>query len=176
MIPILMNEEFENIKNDPNSTELIGISLEKFIENFNKNCLENIHIFLNISPLGDKLREYCRIYPSLISHSTLVYFADWPQAALLEVAKHFLGNKIKNINSEEANEDLVFDIADILSQIHTSVLSLLPKYEIETKRKSYFTSSNFIELIKTINKYLNLKQNTIINNIAKYKLGLVNII
>jgi len=167
-----MNEEFENIKNDPNSTELIGINLEKFIEIFNKNCLENLHIFLNISPLGEKLREYCRIYPSLVSHSTLVYFDDWPQVALLEVAKHFLGNKIGIQDEEEGKENLAFDIADILSQIHTSVLSILPKYEIETKRKSYFTSSNFIELIKTFNKYLNLKQNTIISNIAKYKLGL----
>lgn len=176
MVPNIVNEDFENIKNDPNTSELVGTTLEKYIEIFHKTCQEKIHVFLNISPLGNNLREYSRKYTTLITHSTLVYFDDWPQEALIEVSRQFLTDKVLVLDDqkeEEVKQKLCFDISDILSQIHTSVIKILPKFEKETKRKGYFTSSNFIKLIQTFIKVINSKQKTYINNIEKYKQGLV---
>jgi len=120
--------------------------------------------------MGSKLREYARNYPSIINYSTLIYFNEWPETALVEVAKYYLDF---NIGSIEETDTMKIDIADVLAQIHQSIFQMVNKVERETKRKAYFTSSNFITLIKTFNHYMRIKQDFIKNNILKYKSGLV---
>jgi len=43
-----------------------------------------------MSPVGDKLRIWCRKFPSLINCCTLVWFPSWPHEALLSVAQKLM--------------------------------------------------------------------------------------
>jgi dynein heavy chain len=47
---------------------------------------ENLHIVLAFSPVGDKLRNRCRQFPSIINCCTIDWFERWPQDALSSVA------------------------------------------------------------------------------------------
>ena len=47
---------------------------------------ENLHIVIAFSPVGPKLRNRCREFPSIISGSTIIWFDKWPNEALNQLA------------------------------------------------------------------------------------------
>jgi dynein heavy chain len=171
LIPNLFsNEDWDEMKANNPSPEIQTQTTEVYINNFRKYCHENIKIFINLSPLGEKLRDYCRLYPSIIDHTTCVYFSEWPESALVEVGHNYL-----EVEVPEDRPSLINDLADIFSQIHLTVFNIANKMNHEVRRKCYFTSSNYINLIKTFNKYLNIKEKDIKHNIEKYATGLQKI-
>jgi dynein heavy chain len=44
-----------------------------------------------MSPIGEKFRNYTRMYPALINNTTIDWFMPWPLEALTEVADKFIG-------------------------------------------------------------------------------------
>ena len=46
----------------------------------------NLHVVLAVSPIGDSLRNRCRMYPGLVNCTTIDWFHTWPSEALQEVA------------------------------------------------------------------------------------------
>jgi len=52
----------------------------------------NLHIVLAMSPVGDKLRNRLRMFPSLVNCCTIDWINPWPEDALLSVAKMSLEN------------------------------------------------------------------------------------
>lgn len=50
----------------------------------------NFHSILCMSPVGDKLRIRCRMFPSLVNCCTLIWFSSWPIEALTSVANKYL--------------------------------------------------------------------------------------
>jgi len=47
---------------------------------------ENIHCVIAMSPLGDIFRQRLLKFPSLVNCSTIDWFSNWPEEALLSVA------------------------------------------------------------------------------------------
>ena len=46
----------------------------------------NLHVVLAVSPIGESLRNRCRMYPGLVNCTTIDWFHTWPAEALQEVA------------------------------------------------------------------------------------------
>ena len=57
---------------------------------FERNCLNNLHIIVCFSYIGDYLRICCRNYPSIINNTTIDWFTLWPNSALEALASKFL--------------------------------------------------------------------------------------
>lgn len=197
----------ENRSNDKIKDEDEIYNYNQFLVDFKNNVKNNLKIFLSYSPLGSDLKNVVRDYPGIISHTTAVYFNDWPLEALKEVAKTFLDIKIINNNNKFNNNnnqtdnisnannnttnsknktednieyyneetDAIVDVSEIFSDIHLSVRHVLDKMDKEIKRKAYFTSNNFMNLIYLFNRNLKLKQDYYENNINKYIHGLEKI-
>jgi hypothetical protein len=53
-------------------------------------CRSNLRVVLCLSPIGDTLRERCRMFPGLVNCTTMDWFCDWPADALYEVANRQL--------------------------------------------------------------------------------------
>lgn len=47
---------------------------------------EHLHALLRMSPIGPRLRDACREYPSLVACCTVDFFAPWRETALSAVA------------------------------------------------------------------------------------------
>jgi len=47
----------------------------------------NIHCVLAMSPLGEIFRTRLRKFPSLVNCCTIDWFTNWPEEALLDVAR-----------------------------------------------------------------------------------------
>ena len=50
----------------------------------------NLHMALCMSPVGDTLRVRARMFPALINCTSIDWFFEWPQDALIGVAEKFL--------------------------------------------------------------------------------------
>ena len=83
------SEEKDKIKSD---IGMINLKMGRVDEpdqiyfTFIERCRNNLHIVLNMSPIGSALRVRCRQFPSLINCSSLLWFDKWPEEALLSVS------------------------------------------------------------------------------------------
>lgn len=50
----------------------------------------NLHVVLCMSPVGEPFRNRIRQYPAFVNCTTIDWFSEWPQDALLEVAERYL--------------------------------------------------------------------------------------
>lgn len=66
-------------------------SLEVQVDWLYSRIKDNMHCSICMSPVGDKFRNYARMYPALINNTTIDWFMAWPFEALIEVADKFIG-------------------------------------------------------------------------------------
>jgi len=128
---------------------------------------ENLHIVLTFSPVGDKLRNRCRQFPSITNCCTIDWFDKWPDEALYSVAER----------EYKAQEHLGIGeftsvLASLSVEIHQTVISYTGKYWEELRRMNYVTPTSYLELIKLYIEQLKVQQNILPLKIRKYTVGL----
>jgi len=64
---------------------------------------QNIHIVLAFSPLGEVFRTRLRMFPSLVNCCTIDWFTEWPEEALMNVAKGIIGSGDLDLGDNEDN-------------------------------------------------------------------------
>jgi dynein heavy chain len=57
------------------------------MQNYLNRVKANIHCIIAMSPLGDIFRQRLLKFPSLVNCSTLDWFAEWPEEALVSVGR-----------------------------------------------------------------------------------------
>lgn len=60
---------------------------------FITKSINNLHVVLAMSPVGDTLRTRCRNFPGLVNNCSIDWFMAWPKQALEAVATVFLGHE-----------------------------------------------------------------------------------
>ena len=68
----------------------IAVTKDSIYSNYIERLRDHYHIILCMSPVGDKLRDRTRMFPSLVNCCTLDWFSSWPEEALLSVATQYL--------------------------------------------------------------------------------------
>lgn len=113
----------------------------------------NLHVVLAMSPIGENLRNRCRMYPGLVNCTTIDWFHTWPAEALQEVAMKFLAD----VHLSDDGDRL--KIAACFSEMHLSVIASSAKMLAELKRYNYVTPTNYLELVKGYRVLLSEKSN-----------------
>ena len=104
---------------------------------------ENLHIVLTFSPIGDKLRNRCRMFPSIINCCSIDWYDKWTDEALYSVA-------IKEYNEQEklGLVPIAAKLSSICVKMHNSVIDKSEVFYDELKRRSYVTPTSYLELMK----------------------------
>lgn len=108
---------------------------------------------------SDRVRQY----PALLNGTTIDWFREWPQQALLEVAHRFLAECKLNVaiveesenKTQKRRESLVQTtedkmheaVASLFALIHTTVAEMSNVMLAEMKRHNYVTPTNYLELV-----------------------------
>ena len=102
-----------------------------------------------MSPVGEKLRIRCRMFPSLVNCCTLIWFSSWPLEALTSVATQYLS---------EASSVPKSALTKLFPLIHSSVEKVAERYYLELRRKTYITPKSFLDAILVYLKMLEQKR------------------
>jgi len=84
---------------------------------FVSQCRERLHIVLAFSPVGEKFRERCRQFPSIINCCTMDWYNLWPREALYSVATRAY---TENADALDIKTQIA-ELAEITVFIHNSV-------------------------------------------------------
>ena len=129
----------------------------------------NLHVVLAMSPIGESLRNRCRMYPGLVNCTTIDWFHTWPAEALQEVALKFL------IQVHFPEDIYRQKISTIFSDIHLSVINISARMLLERKRYNYVTPTNYLELVKGYRTLLSEKSGELENSANKLANGLAKL-
>ncbi len=56
-----------------------------------------------MSPIGDPFRDRLRMYPGFVNCTTIDWFSEWPNDALLEVATKYLNTLDLLVGDEDVS-------------------------------------------------------------------------
>jgi dynein heavy chain len=138
------NEDFEGIYMVGKSECLrksIPLSKMNMFSCYLGRVKQNIHIVLAFSPVGEIFRTRLRMFPSLVNCCTIDWFTEWPEEALMNVAKGIMQDGDLNLGDDE---DLC---VDMFKKMHQSVEHKSKKFLDELRRKNYVTPTSYLELL-----------------------------
>eukprot|EP00801_Mesodinium_rubrum_P000083 Mrub_00083.p1 GENE.Mrub_00083~~Mrub_00083.p1 ORF type:complete len:1986 (+),score=436.27 Mrub_00083:724-5958(+) len=187
---IIGEKMLEDLNNILNTADVPNIYTPDDVEEMNKNarrdCQEkgkeqtpanlfteylnavkkNIHIVLAMSQMSDSFKSNLRNFPSLISCNTIDYYSEWPEDALISVARVQITNSELDLGSYKE------DVIKMFSVIHKSVEQMSIRYHDEFKRYNYVTPTSYLELIKMYRKILERKRQDFSVATDRFKVGL----
>lgn len=102
---------------------------------------KNLHIGLCFSPVGEAFRVRGRQFPGLINSTSIDWFHEWPEDALVGVAKKFL--KDIALPTDEIRDGL----ANHMAFVHLSISDANKDFLAQCRRYNYTTPTSFLELI-----------------------------
>lgn len=129
----------------------------------------HLHLVLCMSPIGDVFRQRLRMFPSLVNCCTIDWFREWPQEALMSVAKSFYSDIDLN-NAKYPN--LLDGVVQCSMYIHQSVDQISSRFLNELRRYNYVTPTSYLELLSTFKKLLDEKKAEIQTRKSRLEIGL----
>ncbi|KAI8915474.1 dynein heavy chain and region D6 of dynein motor-domain-containing protein [Powellomyces hirtus] len=133
---------------------------------FIERVRNNLHVVMCMSPVGDPFRNRLRMFPALINCTTIDWFSEWPEDALLEVGSKYLEN------TDVGGDNVRKAVSQVFVSVHTSVVQTSAKMISELKRYNYVTPINYLELVTGYLELLREKRKQIGEAAAKLRNGL----
>ncbi|XP_052825334.1 dynein beta chain, ciliary isoform X1 [Octopus bimaculoides] len=138
--------------------EVKGMGMEDSRENcwryFIDKVRRNLKVVLCFSPVGATLRVRSRKFPAITNCTSINWFHEWPQEALISVSQRFLQEA--NLLSEEKCQS----VSNFLAYAHKTVNDISVLYLQNERRYNYTTPKSFLEQIKL---YVNLLREKSLN-------------
>ncbi|OEH79493.1 heavy chain 2 family protein [Cyclospora cayetanensis] len=142
---------------------------DALLEFFQTRVRENLHVLLCVSPIGNKIRDYCRMFPAFINETLVDWFFAWPQEALEEVATVLL----EPADLDPASRDAV---ARATGRVHMDAIKVARTFYQKTKRTTSITPTKFLQLVGGYCNMLKEKQEGVREKISKIATGLSKLV
>ena len=118
---------------------------------------KNIHVILAMSPVGETFRNRLRQFPSLVNCCTIDWFTEWPDEALLGVAKGALQDADLNLGST------IDACVAMFKTIHQSVEQQSKVFYEQLRRRNYLTPTSYLAVLN-LYKFVLAEQRQILNS------------
>lgn len=163
------DDEVENIISGVRN-EVKGAGIMDTRENCWKFFIDRVRkqlkVVLCFSPVGTTLRVRARKFPAIINCTSINWFHEWPQEALVSVSMRFL---------EELSvlpTTYIDSVAKFMSYVHTSVNQTSKLYLQNERRYNYTTPKSYLEQISLYTKLLTQKHSELQGKIERLENGL----
>ncbi|KAL1130935.1 hypothetical protein AAG570_012176 [Ranatra chinensis] len=125
-----------------------------------------LKVVLCFSPVGSTLRIRARKFPALITATSINWFHEWPQQALISVSLNF----ITHLN--DLPEYYCNSVAQFMGHVHSQVNTMSRAYLQNERRYNYTTPKSFLEQISLYSKLLRQKSAELSSKIDRLQNGL----
>ncbi|KAJ3224818.1 Dynein heavy chain 2, axonemal [Clydaea vesicula] len=146
--------------------ERIAETSDALSQFFLERVRNNLHVVLCMSPVGESFRNRLRMFPALVNCTTIDWFSEWPEDALLEVAMKYLDGL------DLGTDQIKKSVSQVFVSVHMTVLETSLKMIQEVKRYNYVTPINYLELVNGYRELLKEKRLDIGNSANKLRNGL----
>jgi dynein heavy chain len=110
----------------------------------------SLHIVLALSPIGEAFRRRLRMFPSLVTCTSIDWFSDWSKDALRSVALDFF--------SQIFVQDALIEVASEYSvRVHSSVIETSGQLLAAEKSHNYVTPTSFLDFLQLIKSLIDMK-------------------
>ncbi|VDM31109.1 unnamed protein product [Hydatigera taeniaeformis] len=170
---LFKSDEFEEVSNaivDQAKKEGVDESSQSIYRYFIERVRASLHIVLCMSPIGDPFRDRIRMYPGFVNCTTIDWFSEWPNDALLEVATKYLSDLDLFYGNEDAK--MKSGVARVFALMHNTVTQMSEKMMDELRRRNYVTPTNYLELVSGYKKMLESKRRELSDWANKLRSGL----
>lgn len=127
---------------------------------------QNIHMIIAMSPLGDIFRARIRQFPSLVTCTTIDWFSEWPEEALLGVGRGQIIATGIDLGTDLDN------CVEMFKNIHMSVFRKSTEFKDQLNRNNYVTPTSFLELLAAYKNILEKKRIEVGQNKQRLVVGL----
>ncbi|CAD8044294.1 unnamed protein product [Paramecium primaurelia] len=117
--------------------ERLKIQEEMPFSKFLQICKFNVHVILCMQPVTELYRKRLRTFPTIINCTTIDWFMDWSNEALVTTAEEFLPNP---------------SLVNVAVNIHCKVLEITQKYNSEQRRQFYVTPTQYLQMLQTFKR------------------------
>ena len=151
---LFTDDEVEHIVNQVrNEAKSAGIvdTRENCWQFFIDRVRKQLKVVLCFSPVGSTLRVRARKFPAIVNCTSINWFHDWPQEALMSVSKKFLDEQ------KSLPKEIILPIGEFMAHVHNSSTQMSKTYLANDKRYNYTTPKSFLELINLYVKILEEK-------------------
>lgn len=166
---LLPDDEVENVIAGVRN-EVKGLGLEDTRENCWSFFIDRVRTMLKVvlcfSPVGSTLRVRARKFPAVVNCTSIDWFHEWPQEALISVSRRFLEEvELLTTDSRES-------VAQFMSFVHTSVNETSLSYLTNERRYNYTTPKSFLEQIALYQNLLKRKHEELLAKMSRLENGL----
>ena len=143
---LFADDELENVINGIRN-EVKGAGIMDTRENcwsfFIDRVRRQLKVVLCFSPVGSTLRVRARKFPAIVNCTSINWFHEWPEEALISVSSRFL-SEVELISDEVRDS-----ISRYMAFVHTCVNEMSTIYLTNERRYNYTTPKSFLELVST---------------------------
>lgn len=151
-------DEVNNAMKPVCQQESIPLDKVNMYARFVRFCKNNLHIVVCMSPIGEPFRNRLRMFPALVNCCTIDWFSNWPEQALVSVARDFFAQN----DIIKGGETLIEQCTRMCVTIHQSVEHMSQKFLDETKRHNYVTPTSYLELLHTFKNLMHSESQKIL--------------
>ncbi|CAF3393401.1 unnamed protein product [Rotaria sp. Silwood1] len=136
---------------------------------FIEKVRRNLKVVLCFSPVGTTLRVRSRKFPAITNSTSIDWYHEWPEEALISVANRFVSDV------DTLKPEIKDSVAKFMAFVHKSVNDMSITYLQNDKRYNYTTPKSFLEQITLYKNLLAKQTRELQEKINRLESGLVKL-
>jgi dynein heavy chain, axonemal len=136
---------------------------------FVSQCCERFHLCLCMSPMSGVFRDRLRMFPALVNCTTIDWFSEWPQAALLAVAQATLND---NANPQQPRSPTMEKLDRLMVYLQASVKEAAEQLYEQHHRRTHVTPTSYLAVLALFNTTAQQLRRDLQASAQRYRNGL----
>ncbi|KAL2078484.1 hypothetical protein ACEWY4_026169 [Coilia grayii] len=178
---LLASGEIPGLFQDDEVEKIIG-AMRNEVKNFGlpdtrENCWKffidrvrkQLKVILCFSPVGSTLRVRARKFPAVVNCTSIDWFQEWPEEALVSVSARFLSE------TDGIVPEIKASLSQFMAYVHKTANEMSKSYLMSDRRYNYTTPKTFLEQIKLYQHLLSIKRSELLSKMERLENGLTKL-
>ncbi|KPI84818.1 putative dynein heavy chain [Leptomonas seymouri] len=138
---------------------------------FVSQCCERFHLCLCMSHMNNVFRDRLRMFPALVNCTTIDWFSEWPQAALLAVAQAALKDSVDQ-QQQQQHPSSMEKLDLLMVYLQATVKEAAEQLFKQHHRRTHVTPTSYLAVLALFKSTARQLQHNLQTHAHRYRNGL----